>query len=125
MFAVSLFTILGLMAIWQWIGSDILYKSFSTIGVLAFAALVVVGISRVSRLYSTPAPVVAPSAAWITARNLTLGAVGVVFLFYAALAIASIWNFVGNDVMFKSTQSMGLLFVSAVIMLVAFRSQQQ
>jgi len=125
-FAVSLLTIVGLMAIWQWVDSDVLYKSMSTIGVVALAALVVVGIARVARHYGGVAVPAAtpPSAAWVGARNMLLGIVGAVFLIFAGLSIASIWDFVGSDTLTKSLSSMGLLFISAVIMLVAFRSQQ-
>ena len=127
-FSVSVLSLVGLMAIWGWINEDALWKSFSTIGVVGVTALVVVGITRVGSMYykNMPAPTSVPeSASWRSARNLLLGVVGVAILFFAALSVLSIWDFVGNDSLTKAFESMGLLFCSAVVLLVAFKSQME
>jgi|GEM_PF-5113409 len=123
-FSVAVLTIVGLMAIWEWIDSDALWKSFSTIGVLGATALIVVAVSRFAHFGHTPvqAPVV-EAASWRIARNLILGVMATVFLFFAGLSIAAIWDFVGDDALSRAFGSMTLLFASATITLAAFKSQ--
>lgn len=126
-FAVSLLTIVGLLAIWNYVGADILWKSCSTIGVIGVTALIVVGISRVANNFYRGQPQVGVSepAAWKSARNILLGIIAIVFLFFAAVSILSIWDFIGSDTLWKAFQSMGLLLLSAAILLVAFKSQME
>jgi hypothetical protein len=124
-FSVSILSIVGLFGIWGWLGSGIVWKSYTTIGILGMAALLVVGIARVSSKYyaDTPQAPVPESGAWKAVRNQLLGLTGAVFLFFTALAILAVWEFVGKDALFKSFSSMMLLFVSAIINLAAFKSQ--
>ena len=120
--AVAILTLVGLFGIWGWVGEDVVWKSYSTIGVVALAAFLVVGIAQITGKYAGTPPAPAPeSPVWKAARNLLLGAIGIVFLAFAALAIAAIWNFVGPDTLWRSFSSMMLLFTSGVITLVAFK----
>lgn len=121
--AVSILTLVGLLAIWGWVDGDIVWKSYSTIGVIGLAALVVVGIARVSsKYYGQPAAPAPESPTWKAMRNLILGIMGAAFLVFTVLSIAAIWNFVGGDTLWKAISSMGYLFISAVILLVAFNA---
>jgi hypothetical protein len=125
-FSTSILSIVGLLAIWEFVNSDFLWKSFSTIGVIGLAALVVIGISRVANSYNKGTAIRVPApepAAWRSMRNQLLTIIGLAFLFFAGLSILSIWNFVGSDSLMKAVESMFLLCSSAVVMLVAFKSQ--
>lgn len=126
-FSVSILSIVGLMAIWEMLSEDVLWKSFSTIGVLAVVALVIMGIARVASNYYQNQPKMPQpeSVEWRAARNVLLAIVGAAFLFFAALSIMSIWDFIGDDSLWHAINSMILLCVSAVIMLVAFKSQME
>lgn len=124
-FSVSILSIVGLLGIWEWLDNDIIWKSYTTIGVLGMAALLVVGIARVSNKYYADAPQApAPeSQSWKTARNFVLGVTAAAFLSFTALAVLAIWDFVGDGSLIKAFGSMGLLFASAIINLIAFSSQ--
>lgn len=125
--AVSVLSIFGLLAIWEIIDSDVLWKSFSTIGVIGLVALVVIGISRVANNYyaGQPAAPAVESQGWKAARNVILGVVGAAFLVFAAFSIAAIWGFTGGEALYHSLSSMLLLGCSSIILLIAFKSQLQ
>lgn len=123
---VVILTGVAVMGIWKIFSSDVIWKSFETLGLLALVSVIAIVASRFVGDPSTAAEVAAPNPGYRTIRNITLGTLIVSSSLLAFLGVLAIWDVItSTDVLHKSLSSLGVIaFSSLIIVMVSLEREQ-
>ena len=113
--AMAVLSIVSILGVWRVFGSDVIGKSFSTIGLLAIISIVVIVAGRYVDKDAENA-VSAGAPAFRSIRQVTLGVLIASAAGLALLGVLAIWEVVSDkDVVFRALSSLGILAFSALI----------
>jgi len=118
---VGLLTIVSILGVWNVFATDVIWKSFQTIGLLAAVSVIVIFAGRfmdmkhageVAQIEEIPNPI------FEVVRRLTVVFLVTAIAVLALLGILSIWEVVGGDVISKSFSSIVIATFSSLIIVV-------
>jgi hypothetical protein len=117
--AVAVLSIVSILGVWDFFNQDVINKSFETLGLLAFVAVVVMVAGKFieGRMGQTEniAPVL-PNPTFKVIRQMALTVLIVSVSLLAVLGVLAIWEVIKDkDVLYKSMSSIGILAFSAFI----------
>jgi len=122
--AVGVLTAISILGVWDFFSTDVITKSFQTIGLLAIIAVVVIIAGRFmeAKPAGDPAmPIVpsAPSPIFKTIRQATVVLLIVAAVLLALVGIMAIWDVITDkDVLFKAISSLGILVFSSFVIVI-------
>lgn len=120
---IFILTLASILGVWKIFSSDVITKSFETLGVLAFVAAVVI---LASRFVGDPATVALPSPAFRPVRNITLGTLIVSSVLLAFFGVLSIWDVITDkDVLAKTLSSLAIIAFSSLIAVMVCLEREQ
>jgi len=123
--SVSILSIISVMGVWDVFGEDVIWKSFKTLGLLAFAAVIVLAAGDHIGLKAIPDSNELPNPLWGQIRKLTLSILIVAISLLALLGILSIWEIIKDkDVLWKSVSSLIILAFGALIIVATCRQME-
>lgn len=116
-FAVTILGTISILGIWDVFGGDVIWKSFETLGLLAFVAVIVMIAGRAVGGRSDNNVIYVPNPGWTSLRKGTLGVLIISVSVLALMGILTIWDVIADkDILYKSLGSVALLaFVSLII----------
>jgi uncharacterized protein YggT (Ycf19 family) len=118
--AVGVLSVISVLGIWDFFNKDVINKSFETLGLLAFVAVVVMLAGRFIEGRSiqeagAQLPAI-PNPAFKVIRQITLTILIVAVSLLAVLGVLAIWEVIKDkDVLYKSMSSVGVLAFGALI----------
>jgi hypothetical protein len=117
-FAVAVLGIISILGVWQVFNSDVIGKSFESIGLLAFVAIIVIAACRYLDA-KTEGVIYVPNPGWKGLRKGTAGILIASVSVLALMGILAIWDVITDkQVLYKSLSSVAILaFVAFVIVL--------
>ena len=117
--AVVILSFVAILGVWDFFSSDVITKSFETLGLLAMVALVVMVASKFVGDPTDPTTIVVANPLFRAMRNITLGTLIVSSAFLALLGVMAIWDVItDHQVLAKSLSSLAILaFASLVIVI--------
>ena len=120
---ICILTIVAIMGVWRIFSGEVIMKSFETLGLLAFVAMVVI---VASKFVGDPNTVAMPSPGFRAIRNSTLATLIVSASLLALFGVLSIWDVITDkDVLTKSLSSLAIIaFSSLIIVMVALEREQ-
>ena len=120
-YVVGILSVISILGVWDFLNKDVITKSFQTLGLLAFVAVVVMVATKFieGRSQSPQAessiPVI-PNPAFKIIRQITLTLLIISVSILAILGVLAIWEVIKDkDVLFKSMSSVGILAFGAFI----------
>ena len=123
---VSVLSAVSILGVWEFFSSDVITKSFETLGLLAFVAVLVI---VASKFVGDPhaideAPVSHPG--YHAIRNITLVTMIASSVLLALLGVLSIWDVISDtSTIHKSLSSLGIIaFASMIIVMVCLEREQ-
>ena len=118
--AVAVLSVISILGIWDFFDKDVISKSFQTIGLLAFVAIVVMIAGRfIDRGPAVGIATPVPNPVFKSIRHLTLGILIVSASLLALLGVLAIWEVIADkDVLFKSIGSVAVLAFSSFLMVI-------
>lgn len=122
---VAVLSIISIFGVWEIFSDDVILKSFQTLGLLAFVAVVVIVASRFVGDPSATEEVV-PNPAFRAVRNVTLATLIGSSAFLAFLGVLSIWEVITDkDILFKTLGSLCITaFSSLIIVMVCLEREK-
>ncbi|MFA6502871.1 MAG: hypothetical protein WCT45_01265 [Candidatus Paceibacterota bacterium] len=123
---VVVLTAISILGVWDIFSGDVITKSFETLGLLAFAAVVVIVASRYVGDPSAATAPVAPQPAFRAIRNITLATLIGSSALLALLGVLAIWDLVSDSsIINRSISSLGIIaFSSLIIVTICFEREQ-
>ncbi len=122
---VFVLTIVSILGVWKFFSSDVITKSFETLGLLAFVAVVVI---VASKFVGDPSVVAEPepSPGYRAVRNVTLATLITSSSLLALLGVLSIWDVITDKgILNKSLSSLAIIaFSSFIVVLVCLEREQ-
>lgn len=122
--AVAVLSAISILGVWDFFSTDVITKSFQTIGLLALIAVVVIIAGRftevkpVGDLTTTSVPNV-PNPIFKTIRQTTVVTLITAAVLLALVGIMAIWDVITDkDVLYKSLSSLAILAFSSFVMVV-------
>jgi hypothetical protein len=116
--AVAVLSVISILGVWNFLEHDVIMKSFETLGLLAFAAVIVIvaghfigSHAEVGALPEVPNPL------FNELRKGTIGLVIVSVSILALLGVLSIWEVVGKEILNKSFTSLLVIAFGAFVMI--------
>ncbi len=123
--AVAILTVISIMGIWKVFDTDVIFKSFQTLGLLAVVAIIVMIAGQYMEGKSHPDEPVLPSPVFISIRKATLVILIVAVSFLALLGILSIWDVIADkDILYKSLGSLATLAFSSFLIVMTCMGQE-
>ena len=121
--AVGVLSIIAMLGVWDFFSKDVISKSFETLGLLAFVAIVVMVAGRFiegrSQQETNIVISVIPNPAFKIIRQITLTILIISVSLLAILGVLAIWEVIKDkDVLFKSLSSVGIIAFGAFIITV-------
>ena len=127
-FCVAVLTIVSVMGIWEVFGTDVIWKSFQTLGLLAVVAVVVLAAGKFVTPDTAPGQdeSMMPHPMFKGIRNATLGVLIVSAGLLALLGVLAIWEVIKDSAtVYKSLSSLAVLaFSSLIIVMVCLEREQ-
>lgn len=122
---VVILTVVSIMGVWKIFSSDVITKSFETLGLLAFVAVVVIVASKFVGDPSVAAEPI-PRPGYRAMRNITLATLIGSSSMLALLGVLSIWDVITDkNILNKSLSSLAIIaFSSFIIVLVCLEREQ-
>jgi hypothetical protein len=116
--AIAVLATISIFGVWELFSSDVIRKSFMTLGLLAFVSVVVMIAGRfIEHKPVSEAPLPLPHPAFKSIRRLTLGVLIAAVSVLALLGVLAIWEVVADmNILYKSLGSVGILAFCAFIM---------
>jgi hypothetical protein len=115
--AVGVLSAISILGVWEIFGSDVIGKSFQTLGLLAIIAIVIIVAGRFfeSKDVLGAVPEV-PNPVFKVIRRITLGVLIVSASLLALLGVLAIWDVITDkEVLFKSLGSLAIIAFAAFI----------
>ncbi len=120
---IFILTIVSIMGVWKIFSEDVIMKSFQTLGLLAFVAIVVIVASKFVGDSST---VAMPSPGFRAIRNSTLATLIGSSSLLALLGVLSIWDVITDkDILNKSLSSLAIIAFSSLIVVMVCLEREQ
>lgn len=122
---VTVLSAISIMGVWKIFSSDVITKSFETLGLLAFVAVVVIVASKFVGDPSVVAEPI-PRPGYRAMRNITLATLIGSSSLLALLGVLSIWDVITDkDILNKSLSSLAIIaFSSFIIVLICLEREQ-
>jgi Na+/proline symporter len=120
-FAVVLLSIVSILGIWSVFAKDVITKSFETIGLLAFVALVVIAADHFIDRHDgvdNAAVDAASVATFKSVRTITATVFISSTVLLALIGILSIWEVLSGDALHKTIASICLIIFSSLVVVV-------
>lgn len=119
--AVGILSVISVLGVWDFFSDDVITKSFSTIGLLAVVAVIVMVAGRFIGVgHEQPvdgATVAMPSPVFPAIRKATLSVLIVAVSLLALLGVLAIWELIKDkEVLYRSLSSLGVLAFGAFVM---------
>jgi hypothetical protein len=123
---VAVLALVCVLGVWNVFETDVIIKSFETLGLLAVVAVIVIAASRYIGDPSVPALPEAPMPGFRSTRNLTLGVLIVSAVGLAFLGVMSIWGILADkEVLHRSLSTLAIIaFSSLIIVLVCLEREK-
>jgi len=123
-FAVAVLGVISILGVWDVLKGDVIWKSFETLGLLAFVAAIVMIAGRAMDSRSTGV-IYVPNPIWSSVRKGTLILLIVLVSILALMGILTIWDVISNkDVLYKSIGSVTILAFVALIIVGTCRTME-
>lgn len=118
--AVAVLSVISVLGVWEIFGSDVILKSFQTLGLLAFIAVVIIIAGRFLEQKNTEQMVpFTPNPIFKSIRQVTLGVLIVSASLLALLGILAIWDVITDkEVLFRALSSLGILAFSSFVIVI-------
>ncbi len=120
--AVSILSLISILGIWKIFDSDVISKSFQTLGLLALVAIIVMVAGKFMESRSAQVEGVVsdvPNPTFKSIRRMTVGILITSVSFLAILGVLAIWDVIADkDVLYKALGSVGVLAFSSFIIVV-------
>lgn len=119
-------TAISILGVWDVLDGDVITKSFSTLGLLAVVAIIVIFAGRFIDSPTPEATIVAPHPLFHSLRNLTLTILIISAALLAFLGVLAIWEVIDDiSTLYKSLSSLAILaFSSLIIVMVCLEREQ-
>lgn len=117
--AVAVLSIVAVLGVWDYFSKDVITKSFETLGLLAFVAIIVIiaGHFIENRSQTDPTAIALPNPIFKGIRRITLAVLIIAVTILAILGVLAIWDIIANkDILYKSVGSVTILAFAALIM---------
>jgi Na+/proline symporter len=126
---VAVLSVVSVMGIWEVFGTDVIWKSFQTLGLLAVVSVVVIAAGKfVSPEPTLPGQDLLPQShpLFKGVRNVTLGVLIVSAALLALLGVLAIWEVIQDSAtVYKSLSSLAVLaFSSLIIVMVCLERER-
>jgi hypothetical protein len=121
MLAVAILSFVSILGIWKIFGTDVIWKSFQTLGLLAVVAVMVMVASKFmeSRSQTSVVEPYIPAPAFKGIRKATVVVLIVAASFLAILGVMAIWELVSDkEVLYKALGTLGVLAFGAFIIII-------
>lgn len=123
--AVTILSVISVMGVWDIFDGDVIVKSFQTLGLLAFVAVITMAAGQHMENRSEAVPAEMPSPLWGMIRKATLTILIVSVSLLALLGVLSIWEIIQDkDILYKSLSSLTILAFGALIIVVTCRNME-
>ena len=120
---VAVLTLISLMGVWDVFSTDVVGKSFETLGLLAFAALI---ITAAGNHVGAPEEAAVPNPVFRTVRNITLVVLIISTVILTILGVFVIWEIIKNsDVLSKSLSSLAIIAFASLVIVLVCQSRDQ
>jgi len=125
-FCVFVLTVVSILGVWDIFSSDVITKSFETLGLLAFVSVVVIVASRFVGDPVAAAEAPMPNPGFRATRNVTLTTLIVSSVLLAFLGVLAIWDVItSTDILHKSLSSLGIVAFSSFIVVIICLEREQ
>ncbi len=125
-FCTTVLTGISVLGVWDFFSGDVISKSFETIGLLAFVAIVVIAASHYVGDTTKAAIPVAPNPIFRTIRTITVASLIGSAILLAFLGVMSIWNVINNsDILGRSMSSLAIIALSSFIIILICLEREQ
>ena len=126
--AVAVLAIISICGVWEIFSSDVITKSFETLGLLAVVAVIVMVAGRYVDNRSqqgSEALIIAPHPIFKTLRQITLGILIASASVLALLGVLAIWDVIADKtVLYRSLGSLGILAFSSLIIVMTCKERE-
>lgn len=113
MLLVAVLAVISVLGVWDFFSGDVIWKSFQTIGLAAFVAIIVI----VAGDYMEKGkPLIVPAnPVWSEIKKATLVILVIAVSLLALLGILSIWVIEDREILFKSISSLAILGLGGLL----------
>ena len=120
---VTILTVISILGVWKIFEGNVITKSFETLGLLAFVAVVVI---VASKFVGDSHTIAAPNPTFRAVRNITLGTLIVSAALLALFGVLSIWDIITDkDFLYKTLSSLAIIAFSSFIIVVVSLEREQ
>lgn len=124
-FAVAILTIVSIFGIWDVFSSDVITKSFETLGILAVVAAIVMTSGKYIHTDQESMTPELPNPVFKSIRQTSLGVLITSVSLLALIGILSIWDVISDkDVLYKSLSSIAILGFGAFVIVMVCLSRE-
>jgi hypothetical protein len=117
---------ISVLGVWDVFSSDVITKSFETLGLLAVVSIIVIVASKFVGDPTDPSTIVVPNPGFRAMRNVTLGTLIVSSAFLALLGVMAIWEVVTDkQVLGKSLSSLAIIAFSSLMIVITCLDREQ
>jgi len=119
---VAALTVISILGVWEFFGTDVIWKSFQTLGLVAIVSIIVIVAGRFIGNQQEVVPGALPptSPGFKGIRNVTLGVLIISAALLALIGVLAIWEVIANrEIVFKSLSSVAILTFSSIIIVMA------
>jgi len=122
--AVAVLSVISILGVWDFFSTDVITKSFQTIGLLAIIAVVIIIAGRFMEAKpagdpTTPVAPSIPNPVFKTIRQVTVVMLIVAAVLLALVGIMAIWDVITDqDVLYKAISSLGILVFSSFVIVI-------
>lgn len=124
--SVAVLTVVSVLGVWKVFDTDVISKSFQTIGLLAAVAVIVMiagrfvgghneSVSTAGEAAMPMAPQVHDASVFTMLRHGTIAVLIISVVFLAFLGILAIWEVVSGEIINKSLSSIGIVVFSSFV----------
>lgn len=123
--SVFVLTVIAIFGIWEIVGRDVIEKSISTLGILAFVTVIILIAGRFLDRGHEGAMAQQPLAIFAPLRAVTLAILVTSVTLLALIGILAIWEVIQDrEVLMRSLSSMGIIaFSSFVVVMVSLERE--
>jgi hypothetical protein len=113
--SIVVLSFVSILGVWKIFGSDVIVKSFSTLGLLAIVAVAII---LAGRYFDKSDPALTPpgAPAFKSIRQITLGVLIIAAAGFALLGVLAIWEVItDHQTVFRSLSSLAIVGFAALI----------
>ncbi|MGH7141370.1 MAG: hypothetical protein ACREGH_01925 [Minisyncoccia bacterium] len=115
-FAVTVLSVVSILGVWDFFNRDVITKSFETLGLLAFVAIIIMVAGKFIERHAGAAVPELPNPAFASIRHITLIVIIVADGGFVPIGVFGIWKgIVENTILYKSISSLAIFVFGAFI----------